>query len=449
VRRRVFTLVAVGVLVWLLLRTGGNPAVPGPAESTLMLGFTLLAAALFGEIVELFRLPRITGYLLAGLVFGPFAVGFLSAGTLDALDIFNDLAYAFIGLAAGAELKLATLRGRWKSIVLLIACTTLVVMVGVGCSFFLAASVFGFLDKLGSLQVLAVAGIVGVIAAARSPSSAIAIINETRAEGAFSETILGVSVAMDVVVIMLFSLAVALGDLAFSPEQGMNLSFVLGLTAEIGGSIVLGVVFGALIGLYLRHQGPQVPLVVAGLCFLVYRLSAISGHYLEHRHGLQVDLEPLLICAAAGFVIQNLTPHGSRLEESMDRVSLPVYVIFFALAGARLDLGALATSWGVAITIASCRVLMIVAGTRLATALAGDPMLYRRNCWLGFITQAGLSLALISQLASISGDWGARLATVLVAVVAINQLIGPAAFKIALERVGETRRPPGSGKGGR
>jgi Kef-type K+ transport system membrane component KefB len=417
VNRRIFTLAAVSALVWLLVGMVEIGPSLTPAVSTFMLGFVLLSAALMGEIVEHVRLPRITGYIVAGIVFGPYVGSLLSPRVLEPLNIFNDMAYAFIGLAAGAELKLATLRGRWKSIVLLIACTTTVVMIGVGSFFF-----------------------VGVIAAARSPSSAIAIIKETEADGPFAETILGVSVAMDVVVICLFSVALALAGLAFAPEQGMDLLFVFSLTGEIGVSIVLGVALGAVIALYLKHEGPQIPLVIAGLCFLVYRSSALFGHHLEEAYGVTVHLEPLLICAAAGFVIQNLSGHGPRLTDAMDRVALPVYVIFFTLAGARLHLGALLASWAVALTIAGCRVLMIMIGTRIATTLAGDPPEFRRHSWLGFVTQAGLSLALIAQIEGSFGAWGARLASTLVGVVAINQLIGPATFKIALEKVGEVKR---------
>jgi Kef-type K+ transport system membrane component KefB len=438
--RRVFTLGAVGILVWLLLRIADIGPGMRAAESTFMLGFALLSAALMGEIVEQIRLPRITGYILAGILFGPYVASFLAPRTLESLAIFNDMAYAFIGLAAGAELKLVTLRGRWKSIVLLIVCTTTVVMTGVGGFFFMSASWAGFLGDVVPLQILAVAGMVGVIAAARSPSSAIAIISETRADGPFSETILGVSVAMDVVVICLFSVAIALTGLAFAPEQGLDVLFVLTLSGEILASIVLGGALGAVMALYLKHEGPQIPLVIAGMCFLVYRCSEIAGTYLEQIHDIRIHLEPLLICAAAGFVIQNLSRHGGRLLDAMDGVALPVYVVFFTMAGARLDLGALAATWTVALAVAGCRIVMIVAGTRLATSLAQDPPEYRRYSWLGFVTQAGLSLALIAQIEGTLAGWGGQLATILVAVVAINQLVGPVAFKIALEKVGEVRR---------
>jgi len=445
--RRLITLSAAGALVWLLLRIIEISPSAAPAESTFMLGFALLSAALLGEIVEHLRLPRITGYILAGILFGPFAANLLSSRVLEPLSALNDMAFAFIGLAAGAELKLGTLKGRWRSIVLLIVCTATVLMVSVGGFFFVTASWISFLGDLLPLQILAVAGMVGVIAAARSPSSAIAIIAETKADGPFTETILGVSVAMDIVVICLFAVATAFVGLAFAPEQGLDLLFALEVTGAIAVSIALGVVLGAVMGLYLKRKGPQVSLVIVGLCFLVYRLSEIVGRYLEQTHGLEINLEPLLICAAAGFTIQNWSHQGPRLLGAMDRVALPVYVVFFTMAGARLDLGALATSWGIAVAMAGFRIVMIMLGTRLATSLAGDPAPFRRYCWLGFVTQAGLSLALISQIESRFPGWGADLATILVAVIAINQLIGPAAFKMALEKVGEARTSPTPWKG--
>jgi Kef-type K+ transport system membrane component KefB len=428
--RRVITLAVVGTLVSFLrpLTEGGARA--ASAEGTYLLGFTLLAAYLCGQIMEQLKLPRITGYIMAGILFGPFLAGLLDASVMETLDIFNELAYAFIGLAAGAELRLAVLRGRARSIALLIVVTSIVVMVGVGAAFYLVAPRFGVLGGLAGFQLLAVSGVVGVIAAARSPSSAIAVISETRARGPFAETILGVSVAMDAVVIFLFAVAMALAGLAFAPSEGLDLPFIASLLAALVVSLLLGVALGRLLSSYMKRQGPQIPLVVLAFCFLIYRGSILVP---------SIHLEPLLICAAAGFTIQNFSRQGPRLLEAMDWVALPVYVLFFSLAGARLDLHALVSWWGLALMVAGCRVAMIIMGTKIATGLAGDPQSFRRYAWLGFITQAGLSLALVSQLEDSHPGWGAGLATLLVAVITINQIAGPAAFLFALERVGEAR----------
>ena len=437
--RRLFTLTVIGAVVWLLLQLEDV----GPSgRATFMLGFALLAASLAGALAAQLRLPRITGYLLTGVLFGPQVAGFLGAETLTSLSIFTEMAYAFIGLAAGSELQLAVLRGRAKSISMLIFITSPLVMIGVGLAFFLWTAIPGPLGGLSTAQRLAVAALVGVIASARSPASAIAVIDETRARGPFTETILGVSVAMDVLVILIFAVVIALSGLAFDPAAGFELGFVLSLIGEIVVSLVVGVLLGRALALYIDHRGPHLPLAVLGVCFLVYRLSTAFGHYLQRTYGLEVHLEPLLICAAAGFVIRNLSRGGEALEHAMGWISLPVYVIFFTIAGAGLDVGAPLATWLTALLVAVTRVTMLIGGTRLATRLAGDPPLFRSHSFLGFITQAGLSLALVGQIESSYPGWGSTLATVLVAVVTINQLAGPAAFKFALEKVGETGRRP-------
>jgi Kef-type K+ transport system membrane component KefB len=156
-------------------------------------------------------------------------------------------------------------------------------------------------------------------------------------------------------------------------------------------------------------------------------------------HEVTIHLEPLLICAAAGFTVQNLSRQGEHLLEAQETVGLPVYVIFFTMAGAALDLNALASAWTVALLLVAGRLSTIFAGARMATMLAGDPLAFRNYVWLGFVTQAGLSIALATQLSTAFGEWGRQLGSLLIASIAINQMIGPVAFKFALDRVGESR----------
>jgi Kef-type K+ transport system membrane component KefB len=439
VTRQVVTLIIIGLLVWGVVQVGQGPLLERQVEIPILLGFALLAAYLVGTVVERFGLPRITGYILAGILFGPYAIDLLSFSVQNRLGVFNDMALAFIGLAAGAELRLQVLRPRAKSVLFLIVCTTGAVMVGVTGVMFLLHAWFPAMAGHGTIQVVAMCALLGVVAAARSPSSAIAIISETKAKGPFTETILGVAMSMDMLILPIFSIVAALAILAFSPGQAFNVGFVLALCGELLVSVVLGVLLGIGVSAYIKYEGPQLPLVLIGLCFAVYRSSEVFGRYLARVHETGIHLEPLLICAAAGFTIQNVSRQGQKLVEALDGVGLLVFVIFFTLAGASLNMSALATGWLAATVLVGARLLMIFLGCGIATRLSRDPPEFRRYCWLGFITQAGLSIALATQLSTAFGEWGRQLGSLLIAAIALNQILGPIAFKVALERVGEAR----------
>jgi Kef-type K+ transport system membrane component KefB len=125
--------------------------------------------------------------------------------------------------------------------------------------------------------------------------------------------------------------------------------------------------------------------------------------------------------------------------ETIDRSSLPIYVIFFSLAGAALKIDALSQTWLIALLLVAVRSLLIWIGAYLGGSLAGDPSRMRRMSGLSFITQAGVSLGLAGIVARSFPEWGAALSTTIVAIVALNQIIGPITFKLALGAVGEAR----------
>ena len=436
---RLVGLLVVGFLAWLMQLGGAGMGTSGDVHVAFMLGFILLAAHLVGLLVERVRLPGITGYLVTGLLFGPHIVGLLTLEVQEGMSVFVEMSFAFIGLAAGTELHLAVLRQRARSVILIIVVSVAVVFVGVtGVMAAMNAWLPGMAGR-SVLGVLAVCSLLGIIAAARSPSSVIAIIDETHAKGPFTETVLGVNMAIDLIILPLFFLTLALARVAVTPDASLDVAVFGILTAEIVGSVVVGAVLGAGVAYYIRREGPQLALVLVGLCYAVYRSTSALELTLAADFGIHLTLEPLLICATAGFVVRNASPHGAKLAHAMGSVGLPVYVVFFTMAGAALDLRALAASWVLALVLATTRGGMLLLGTGLATRLAGDSPLFRRHCWKGFVTQAGLSIALAGEIAAAFPDWGPALALLLIAAIAVNQLVGPILFKQALERVGETR----------
>ena len=409
------------------------------ALPSLSFGFLLIAAYLCGDLLARLKLPKITGYILAGVLFGPYLLDFVGTETVNGLKQVDDLALTFIALAAGGELRLKELRERARAILLTTLMLTLLVFLGVAALAMLSRSMLPFLSGKPFVHVIAVAAIMGTFAVARSPSSAIAIISETKARGPFTEMVLGVTVVMDVLVIVVFGVTVTVGQALLSATGGIDLRLVGMMLAEVMGSVVAGLSVGWGISLYIRRVKIELAVFLLAMAFLVTFFSRQVGHYLGLAYGFKFHLEPMLICMTAGFWIQNFTKGGAIFMEKIDRSSLAVYVIFFALTGAALKLDSLQSTWMLALLVVGARALLIWCGAWLGGRLAGDPPLFRRMSGLSFVTQAGVSLGLAGIVMRRFPEWGPTLATTIVAIITVNQVIGPIFFKLALTRVGETR----------
>ena len=439
---RILALTVVILFMLLALFPFSDVAVFADARSTMTFGFLLLAAYLVGDVFSRFKIPRITGYILAGIVFGPHAFELVSTTAVRELKLIDDLALTFIALAAGGELRLQELRQRRKSIVLIVSFLTAIVSLGVAAFTFAARPLLPFLADASKAQVLVVAALLGVFAAARSPSSAIAVIHECRARGPFTETVLGATVVMDVLVIFLFAAVVSIGQAFVVPGGELSFRFLNTIGVELAGSVLIGILLGWVISLYIEYVKAELVVFILAVAFLVTFLSRQFALVLDHFYGASLHLEPMLICVTAGFWVQNFSRAGSLFMEQIDRSSLPIYVIFFSLTGAALDIATLKETWLIAVMMVTVRFVLVWLGAYLGSSLSGDPPLFRRMVGLSFITQAGVSLGLAGIVVSRFPDWGAALATTIVAIIALDQLIGPIAFKFALGAVGEARAIP-------
>ena len=440
---RVLGLVAVVLFMALALFSASGTDVLADARSTMTFGFLLLAAYLAGDVLSKFRVPKITGYILAGILFGPYAFELVDTATAQELKLIDDLALTFIALAAGGELRLEQLRHQRKSITLTVLFQTVIVCVGVAAFVLAARPLFSFLDGRSMAEVMAVAALLGAIAVARSPASAIAIIHECRSRGPFTEMVLGVTVVVDVLVIVLFAVVVSVCEAAVVPGGGMDFQFIEMIAVELVVSILVGVLLGWGVSIYIGRVKAELFVFILAVAFLVTFFSRQFAFHIERLYSISFHLEPMLICVTAGFWIQNFSRFGRQFMEEIDRSSLPIYVIFFSLTGAVLDVDALKETWLIAILMVAVRFILISLGAHLGTAASGDPPRFRQLAGLSFIAQAGVSLGLAGIIARRFPDWGVLLATTIVAIIAVNQIIGPVAFKFALNAVGEARARPG------
>ncbi|MCS6800114.1 MAG: cation:proton antiporter, partial [Myxococcota bacterium] len=247
-----------------------DPAAAGrsqPAGVVLGAGFVLVAAFFVGRIFAGFGLPRLTGYLAAGILAGPGALGLVNEAMLADLKLVNGVAVALIALGAGAEIDLRSLRpmARLLSAITLIAIVgTSVLLVGV---LLLIRPLLPFMEGLGMAGALGAALVTAVAVSAQSPAVVVAVKNETGASGLVATSALATVVIADLVVIMLFAVASTVARMLLGGQGDVALAMKT-LAWELGGSILAGLLLGGALALYLRK-------VQAGRMLFVLALAVV------------------------------------------------------------------------------------------------------------------------------------------------------------------------------
>ncbi len=403
------------------------------------LGFVLLASYITARSMKTFGLPKISGYLAAGIVAGPYVSGFLTESMTADLRLIDDLALSFIALTAGGELSIAALNRRRSPIILNLLLQTVIVF---GCVFafvIVFGNRFDFIKALSSSQTLVIAILLGVISIARSPSSAIALINECKASGPFTETILGVTVAMDVMIIILFTIALSVSQALLSGGGFLENQAFTAVFFELILSFSIGGLLGKGISIFITRVGRDLPLFLIFTAFFVTKAAHGLAHFTEVRFDFHLQLEPLLICMSAGFVVRNMSGAGKVFLENLNQMSLPIYILFFSLAGASLNMDALILCWPLALFLTGVRMAALFISSRLAGAIVKDPPCHGNNAWMAYLTQAGVAIGLAQLVSRKAPETGEYLSTIVLAVIALNQIIGPVTFKAAMKNVGESK----------
>ncbi len=394
---------------------------------SIALGFILLFAFLAGKNIKRIKLPQITGFLLAGILCGPYLMNFLSLEDVKNLQLFDGLALSLIALAAGGEMKIHQLRGRMKGLSSIVAMQTLMIIGGFLAFGLAAGSVFGIFSGKSTAQLISISLLMGTLATATSPSTTLAVLIETGSRGKLSELILSSAVVKDFFVIGLFAFSLTFSKSLVSENQQFDFGFVGHIIKEIGGSVLLGIIIGAAIILYMKFIKKEMTVFILATAFLSYQIT--------HNYGFH----PLLISLIGGFVVQNFSPHGEELIKALEKVSTPVYVIFFAISGASLNLDALQQSWMLALVLVLWRAGLKYTGTFLGAKLSKEGRYVQKWGWSGYISQAGVALGMIIVIDRNFPDWGDEFRAVMLAVIAINQIIGPVMLQRLLIKSGETQ----------
>jgi Kef-type K+ transport system membrane component KefB len=425
IRRLVVLALLVGGAVLLEPLRAPTEGVIAP-RSLFLFGILLLTADTFGALAHDLGLPRLLGYLLAGLALGPSATGIVPGGVLDDLAMMKRLAVGLIGLLAGAELRLTDLRLRIRSILSILACQMGAVLLVLWVVALVGRSWIPFLGGLEGGLLLSVSLVFAATLTVNSPMVTLALLTETRAEGPLAKTTLGVVLVADVVVILIFTVAFSLAKANLGGQADSAAVILRHLLGEVFGSMLAGALIGAVLSLYLRYVKRELVVFAVVLVFATAAAAQALG------------FELLLSLLVAGFFVENVAPvRAEPLVRTLHMMAVPVFVIFFAIAGAELQLEAFAALWPLVLVVALLRAGAIYVGARTGARLGrADPIVVEYG-WTGLVSQAGVALGLAAILAEGLPGLGLAMQGLIVGVIAFNESVGSILFRRGLDRAGE------------
>jgi Kef-type K+ transport system membrane component KefB len=401
------------------------------SATALAVGFLLLAAYMTGWIAKQLGMPKLTGYLAAGLVAGDSVMALIPEAASGDLKIFTGVAVSLIALTAGTELELKTMRPLMRTVAWLTGIAGIGTVVILTVAVWLLRAQLPFMQGLSPAGAVAMAAVLGVVMSANSPAVVVALRTEMAADGPLCRTVLGAVVMGDLLVIILFAAvgSAAAPFLGSESDQGA----LVHLAWHIGGSLVVGAVLAGLLYVFLRLVAASRALFVVAISFVVAEVGA------------RIGLDPLLVALSAGILVRNATRFGDELHEAIEGSSLPVYLVFFAAAGASIHLDVLAVVGVPALLFVVIRALSYLGASRLATQIAGSDPVVKRFVGIGLLPQAGLALALGLLMVKTFPSVGQAAGTLVLGVVALNEMIMPIVYRFALIRAGEAGRATSAG----
>ena len=438
----------------------GLAMIPGPEAVNLIAatGFVLLAAFTTGEFFKRLRLPALLGYIVAGIIFGPeFAyivlgpeveLGLVPEDFLrgEQLVYIEILTVGVIGTLGGGELKLEQLKGQLGTIATVTGLSFLAIVPFTAAVVYLMAGfapdMVPFLADVPTPTRISASLLFGVFGFAMSPAATLAIIQETRSKGPFTSLVLGVVIVADLVLVAAFlltssfsSIMIETGTFALAPL----LAELPTIGAEFMWALIIGAVTGAVFILYFRFVAQEMIVFTVGAIFVAtYACN-------------QLHAEKLLAFITAGFIVQNLSRHGHDMIEALERISLPVFVLYFTLKAADLNLGGMSQYVVLTGVLTVVRTLSLYGAVNLSTKIAGGRLTqsHERYLWISFFSRGGVDLVLASLLAgqaAVFGPWVVDFQAVIMAVVVVHIVAGPPLLKYALDSVGETQGERGAGE---
>ena len=391
-------------------------------NNILGLGVIFLGALFLQKVIRRFKVPSVTAFLLLGIAIGPSVLSMIPKDIMVASGLITNIALSFIAFNIGEVF----FKEHFKTIGKSVAWISVFEASG---AWILVTSMLYFLLKLPFYEAI----LFGAIASATAPAATSMVIRECRAKGPFTETLLGVVAIDDAWCIIVFALSLAISKATLGHGNNGHPFFLATAKAliEILGSIMLG---GGMAWIFSKFS--QLVRIKSDL--LIYVIGFIL---FTTGMALFLHLSVLLTNIVLGAAVINLNPTSFRFFETLKGIDDPIYLLFFVLTGASLEVSLLSQIGVIGIGYILFRVLGKMGGAYLGSIIAGTEAKIRRYLGLGLIPQAGVALGVaLSAKAEFPGV-GEIILTTIVATTIVYEIFGPMSTRFALSKAGEIGEP--------
>lgn len=397
----------------------------------LKIAIVLVVGIIGGRVAGLVKLPNVSGYLVFGLLLGPSFFNFISPADVQSFNIINELALAAIAFSIGNEFVLKEMKKIGKSIFIITLMEVIGAVLLVFCIlFFVFRQPFAFSIVIASMS------------AATAPAATLLVMKQYNAKGPLTRTILPVVALDDVFGIVVFGIALSVAKIVTYKQQLSVVSMMFGPLIEIAGSVGIGFVLGLLLSWLSQKASGRDELQAIALA----AIGVATGI------SLLLNMSPLLTCIVMGTVLVNIQQNSIRVFDSVNSFAAPIYILFFTLAGASLDLSILKTVGLMGIAYVLARGLGKIAGAWAGAAMVKAEPAVRKYLGLGLLPQGGISIGLMVLVRQQLPDYAVAINTIIMFSVLIYETSGPIFAKIALKKAGEigieekVRKPRRKGK---
>lgn len=405
----------------------------------LSLSIALFAGLMLSRLAKLVKLPAVTAYLVAGILIGPYllgsfgvkGLGFVSMEDVNSYGILCDVALGFIAFSIGNEFRLSQLKKTGKQ------ATIIGIFQAVFTTILVDAALIGLHFIIPEQLPLPSALVLGAVASATAPAATLMVVRQYKAKGPVTDILLPIVALDDAVGLVLFAVSFGVAKALISGQIDL-LSVVLEPILEVVGSLALGALMGFLFHFCERFFHSRSKRLAMSVTFVLLTVALSQLKFTVG--GLHVAFSSLLVCMMLGTVFCNVCDFSEELMDRVDRWTAPLFILFFVLSGAELELATFQNL--LVVCVGLVYILFRSAGkyfgaTISAKATKCDPNIVK---YLGItlLPQAGVALGMAMKAEALGAE-GAIVANITLFSVLIYELIGPFLTKVALLKAGEIK----------